>query len=535
MAIVEFALSDIEKLAGRRLTKSILEERIPMMGAPLEKAERGRVWFEIFPNRPDMLSAEGFARAVRLFLGGRQRAYKVKSGSIRVNVMPSVKQVRPCIAAAVVRNVRLTPAAVESLMQAQEKLHDTLGRKRRKVAIGVHDLAKVKPPFTYKAVAPESVRFVPLGKSDEMNLAEICKRHEKGQAYGHILAGSKLWPVITDANGDVLSFPPIINGSLTRVTDGTKALFIDVTGTSQAAVDQALNILATSMTDRGFSVESVSVGGRRTPDLTPTCMKVDAAYVNALLGLSITETKMAQLLSRMGIGYSKGAASVPAYRTDIMHPMDIAEDVAIAYGYQTFKPEQPKGRTIARRLREEERAKAVRMSLVGLGFQEVKSMTLTNESQFSKMNITGSACTIANSVTAECTQCRAWLLPSLLRTLSQNMHVEYPQRIFELGDCVVPDARTETGAALARKAAAAISGTTAGYEEISAALSAFLKSMGVALTLEPAEHGSFITGRCAKAIVRRKTAGFVGEVRPEVLKAWGLEKPVAAFEVDVMH
>jgi len=533
MAIVEFSLKDLEKLAGRALTKKDLEERIPMMGSPLEKAERGRVWFEVFPNRPDMLSAEGFARAVRMFLGGRIRTYSVQQGGIRMDVSPSVKQVRPCIAAAAIRNVRLTPDAVESLMQTQEKLHDTLGRKRRKVAIGVHDLDKVKPPFTYKAVAPESVRFVPLGKATKMDLNEICKKHEKGQAYAHVLAGSKLWPVITDAKGDVLSFPPIINGELTRVTNGTKNLFIDVTGTSQSAVKQALNILVTSFAERGFCIESVNVGGRRTPDLSPMKIKVKADYVNALLGVDLTETKITQLLSRMGIVYAKGMASVPAYRTDVMHCMDIAEDVAIAYGYQNFNAEKPRGTTIARRLETKEWTNAAKTAMAGLGYQEVKTMLLSNNGQFSKMGVKGNACEIANSVTAECTQCRTWLMPSLLRTFSQNMHVEYPQRIFEAGDCVLPDGKAETGATIIRKIAAAVSGTTAGYEEISAALSAFMGSMGIAFTLVPAEHGSFIRGRCAK-VMARKVAGFVGEIRPEVLEAWGLEKPVAAFELEAL-
>ena len=535
MAVVEFPLGDLERLVGRPLSKKELEDTIPMMGCPLERAEAGRVWYEVFPDRPDMLSIEGFARAVRIFLGGPIPGYEVVPGKIRLRVSPTVKQVRPCIAAAVVRDVRLTPEAVESIMQVQEKLHETLGRKRRKVAIGVHDLDNVKPPFTYKAAPPKSVSFVPLGKAGKMDLEEIGRKHEKGKAYVHIIGKSGLWPVITDANGDVLSFPPVINGELTKVTEKTRNLFIDVTGTNKLAVGQALNIIATSLAERGFKLESVDVQGCRTPDLAPTPMKLRRDYVNRLLDLGVTYGKISKLLARTGISFDAktGTAFVPAYRTDIMHEIDLVEDIAIAFGYGNFEPRIPKVPTISRRLGEEEKSKTLKDAMTGLGYQEVKTMILTNEeSLFSRMHVRGKACKLANSVTAECTACRTWLLPSLMKVFAQNMHREYPQSIFELDKCVVPDEKAETGAATVGKVAAALSGNTAAYEEISSSLAAFLGTLGVRFSLSPVDHGSFIKGRCAAILVSGKPIGTVGEVRPEVLVAWGLGKPVAAFEME---
>lgn len=535
MAIVEFSMADLESLVGRNLSKKDLEETIPMMGCPLERMDDGRVWYEVFPDRPDMLSIEGFARAVRTFLGGPIPRYKVSPGKIVLKVSPSVKKVRPFIGAAVVKDVKLTSGAVESLMQVQEKLHETLGRKRRKVAIGIHDLDRVKSPFTYKAVPPKSVSFVPLDKTRKMNLKEIGQYHEKGRAYIHILEGSKLWPIITDTNGDVLSFPPIINGELTRVTGRTKNLFIDITGTNPLAVQQTLNIIVTSLADRGATIESVDVQNQPMPDLSPTTMKLSRDYVNKLLDLDLTYTEIAALLTKMGINFDKknNTALIPAYRTDIMHEIDLVEDIAIAFGYEEFEPRIPKVPTIARRLGEEETAKILRDAMTGPGYQEIQSMVLTNEeTQFTRMHVSGKSCKIANSVTAECTMCRTWILPSLMKVFAQNMHREYPQRIFELGECIIPDEKAETKTITLRKLAAALSANLATYEEISAVLSAFLKTLGVKFTLMPTQHGSFIKGRCASVLVAGKPIGFVGEVTPEVLTNWGLEKPAAAFELD---
>lgn len=535
MAIVEFYREDLEKLIGRKLTQKDIEDTIPMMGCPLEKIDGEKLVYEVFPNRPDMLSAEGFARSVASFLGRPSKPFGIPlKGPVKVIIDPSVKTVRPFIGAAVVRNVKFTQGMVESLMQVQEKLHETMGRKRRKVAIGIHDMQHVSSPFTYKAILPKSIKFIPLGKSSKMDLEEICEKHEKGITYKGILKGQKLWPIITDRNGDVLSFPPIINGELTKVTMHTKDIFIDVTGTSEQAVMQALNIIATSLADRGGGLETVEVQGKVMPDLKPRPMEIDRDYANKLLDMDLSYGEIATLLSRMGIDFDPKSkkALIPPYRSDIMHVMDLVEEMAISHGYANFDPRIPKVPTIADRLQENENDISMKRLMAGLGFQEIKGMVLSNEdNQFRMMGLEGKAVTLSNSVTAECTICRAWILPSLMKTFTQNMHREYPQRIFELGYSIALNSSTDTGTRNVRKLAAAITGNQATYEEISANLAAFLSSIRNEMRLVPADHPSFIKGRCAAIFSGRTQLGVVGEVCPTVLESWNLEKPVAAFEI----
>ena len=80
----------------------------------------------------------------------------------------------------------------------------------------------------------------------------------------------------------------------------------------------------------------------KKPELTGRLMKLEVAYANKLLGTDFKPKQVAELLERMrfGVKVSGGVleVSVPAYRTDVLHPMDLVEDAAIAGGYDKFQP-----------------------------------------------------------------------------------------------------------------------------------------------------------------------------------------------------
>ncbi|VVB55381.1 Phenylalanine--tRNA ligase beta subunit [uncultured archaeon] len=261
MPTVSFNTREVMSLLGGKYTLAELGDRIPMLGVGLERIDAETMEVEVFPNRPDMLSVEGFVRAFKGFVGYESGAvnYKVQPSGVSVLVDSSVDGIRPFIAAGIVEGVKISGEHLKSIMNVQEKLHTTHGRNRVKVAIGIHDLACVKPPFTYKAVAPDGVSFVPLDMSESMTPARILRSHPKGRDYAFTLEGFDRYPVIVDSVGQVLSFPPIINGELTRVTEDSKNLLIEVTGTSQLAVDQALNIVATTLVDQGGKIKFVEI------------------------------------------------------------------------------------------------------------------------------------------------------------------------------------------------------------------------------------------------------------------------------------
>ena len=535
MAIVEFYKKDIEKLIGKKLTSDDIENKIPMLGCPLEKIEGQKLFYEIFPDRPDMLSAEGFSRTIKNFLSYSEfENFLIKESKIKLHINENVKKVRPFIVTAVIRNVKLSTEIIESLIQVQEKIHETIGRKRKKVAIGIHDLDKVKPPFFYKSVKPEEIEFIPLDMTEKMNLKQIKEKHPKGH-YCKIIENHKTWPIIVDKNNDVLSFPPVINGELTRVTKKTKNLFIDVTGLDKKSINQCLNILVTSLYKRGFEIEKVDNGNIKTPDLTPKKFEINLSYINKLLDANFNEKDITKLLKKMGLTFNSNEVLIPCYRTDIMHPIDIVEDVAISYGYKNFKPRIPKVPTISKSLKINDFLFFVKNICIGLGFQEIVSMILTNkENEFEKMNTEKEEiCETLNSVTTECTICRKSLLPSIIKTFSQNQHVEFPQKIFELGEVLLVDKKEETGSKTLKKICCAIADSKIGYEQISSILDSLMKNIGVNYFLKETKHKSFIDNRVANIFIDNKKIGIVGEIHPQVLQNWNLNNPLVAFELDL--
>ncbi|MCD6108424.1 MAG: phenylalanine--tRNA ligase subunit beta, partial [Thermoplasmata archaeon] len=352
MPVVTFDYNDFLNLLGYKLSMEEFLERIPMIGADLDRVEDSSISIEFFPNRPDLLSVEGIARAARTFFGFEKglKKYKTEKSNIFLKVDPSVKKVRPFIVTALVKNIEMTDELISSLMDLQEKLHFGLGRERKKVAIGVHDFDQIEPPFIYKAVEPKSIKFVPLAKTEEMNLGEILEKHEKGVAYAHLLKGFDRYPIILDKNNNVLSFPPIINGSLTEVTPFTKNLFIDVTGNDLDAMKFALNILVTALVERGGKIFTTTAEYDDktivTPNLKPVTKNLSIDYTNKILGIKLGKKEIVESLLKMGYNVDVEGdeiqVHIPAWRADILHQIDLVEDVAIGYGFDRFKTELPK-------------------------------------------------------------------------------------------------------------------------------------------------------------------------------------------------
>jgi phenylalanyl-tRNA synthetase beta chain len=539
MPVINFNLEDLKSLMGTKMEDREVLDRIPMIGADFHDFDPStkEASIEFFPNRPDLYSVEGLARALRAFFDIELglRTYDISASDIVMKVEPSVKGVRPHVVGAVIRGVVLDDKGIRSLMELQEKLHLTVGRKRAKVAIGVHDLDKVHPPFVYKAVAPSSLSFVPLAKEETMTLAEVLEKHEKGRDYKQLLDGKELYPVILDVNNEVLSFPPIINGRLTTVTTETKNLFIDVTGTDQNTINGVLNIVCTSIAERGGVIETITLRGEEkgmTPNLRPKQWLLDVDRTNAALGLDLEPLAMCQCLTRMGYSAEpkgrKVKVSSSPVRMDLIHVADVVEDVAIGYGYENFGSCKPIARTVGGERRMERVADLVRQMMVGYGHWEVTTLTLSSmEEQFSKVPFPEvQAVEVLNPVSEDHNCLRVHLIPSLLTVLRRSKHRDLPQRIFEVGDVVIDTRR--------RKHLAVMSiHSKAGFTEMKSLAEGVLKELGVQCSLIPGDLGMFIPGRCAMVKVNGRTVGHFGELHPQVITAYELGHPVIAFELDL--
>lgn len=541
MAVIDIDKAELDALVGQEVPVERLEDEGSMLGILFEETDDG-LQVEVEPNRPDLLSVEGVARALKGFFEIAPGAveYPVVEGDIVVETETSVKNVRRHICCARVTGLDLDQAALDSIIQLQEKLTGTYGRKRAKIAIGLHDLAEVEPPFTYAAVEPGEASFVPLGMDAELTLSEIREQHDKGVEYGWILDDAERYPLITDAEGTVLSFPPVINGTATEVDTGTDDLFIDVTGTSREEVETALNIMVAALHERGGTIESVTVDGERLPDMAGDNIYVDPDYVRAVSGLDdLSRDGMARELARMNMDAEPGdgdlAVVVPAYRADIMHPYDVIEDIVIGYGYDSIEPELPDIATIGGTSRDRVFTDRLREVMVGAGAQECMTFILSNREQlFDAMGVDREdVVSMANPLTEDYAVVRNWLLPSLVEVLGNNQHNRYPQRLFEVGRCSVLDRTTDTGARDVRKLAYVDAATDADFASVRGVLQSLAGVLGLEVAVAETGHGVFDDARCGTVTMDGEAVGTVGMLADGVREEWGVEVPVGAFELDV--
>ncbi len=547
MPVITLQRERFSKFVGRKVTLSEMTKWLPWLGFDIEEVGEDHVKVEFNPNRIDFCSYVGVARAFKGLRGWETGLlkYNVKDGRTVLKIDDAVSKVRPFMLAAVVRGLRFDGEDVVDLMEMQEDLHWGIGRDRKKASIGVHNLDVIKPPFRFTAVEPNSVRFIPLDRSKEMSPKEILNKHEKGVAYKHLVERAPQYPLLVDKTGQVLSMPPIINGELTRVDEKTENLFLDVTGTDYVAVERSLALLSTALADMGGEVEKVRVEYTDhsviSPDLNPQKMELRATYTNELLGLKLSDPRIVECLKKCRLGAKKVesgiiGAEIPPYRTDILHEVDLVEEVAIGYGYYNLKPTFPSAVTIGKQHPANKTANIVRYILIGLGFTELMNFTVTNENlHYEKMRRKAEkSVRLANPVSTEYTIMRRELLPSLMKNLADNKHESFPQNLFEVSDVVWLNNKTETRCERRLHVAAVASHSTSNFTEIKSAAEALLANMGLkSWKVTPTKHPSFIEGRAAAINVKNKMIGIVGEVHPEVLNNFELENPTAVFEIDL--
>lgn len=551
MPVIKFTYNDLEELLDQKMDKDELIDILPMIGSDIEDYDDVEVKVEFFPNRPDYLSVEGVARALKGFLEIEEGLphYHLESSNSTITIDPELKNIRPYTSCCLVKGIHLTEDKLRQLMDFQEDLHWVLGRDRKKVAIGIHNLDVLNGPFRYLAADPDSVSFIPLEMEEEMTLREILTEHKKGQSYAHLLDQHDKYPLIMDSEDNILSMPPIINGELTKLTIETKNLFVDVTGTDQLAVERTLNIIATSFAEAGAQIQTMEniyedVTLTR-PDLTPKERLVSVKNAENIIGIPLSPDMVVESLRKVrfdaeAIDQDTVKVMIPPYRVDILHEVDIIENVAIGYCFRKIQPELPRVATVAREDPYHDFDQNVREIMNGLGFAEVMSLMLTNEeNHYQKMMLPETErVEVAQPISQDRTMIRQSLLNGLLEFLEDNKHEELPQKIFEVGETVFLEPEKETKTRGVKKLAAMITHSQANFTEIKSTSDALIGNLGLKMEIEDAEHPSFIRGRCAKLKGVQKSSsqvvveGFFGEMNPKVINNFQLEYPVVAMEVE---
>lgn len=544
MPVVNVTIDRLKKfLPGVKLEKAL--EMVPFVGLDIEGDDGKVVRVEYNPNRPDFSSDYGIARALQGLVGrqaGMPEIKVSKSGAV-VKVDKSIKKVRPHVVALVARNGRLDDETIKQIIAMQEDLHNGICRRRKKASIGIHNFDAIKFPVEY-STANGDFAFVPLGGSASQTIEKILQDTEIGRAYGHYLPADK-YPVIVDSVGTVLSFPPIINGDATKVDMKCKNLFIEVTATDLKAAQDALAVIAMTLHDAGFALQNVAIidhDGKKsvTPDVRPKQMRIDIDYVNSILGLELSAKQIIDCLRKSRLDARAGKAAtitctIPRYRIDITHPIDLAEEVAIGYGIYNMQPTIMPAVTAGQRSAQAVYFDAVRQAIAGLGMIEAFNSSLASKQVL--YDLAGrqpprEVLAVDGTKSAEHEVLRDSLIPPLLQSLLRNVHEAYPQKLFEIGKTF----EKENGKIVESwKVAIVIAHGDAGYTEAKSALQALFASFGLPVSTKPSSDPLFIKGRCAAVITSNDKAvvGTIGEITPPAIYNFKLRVPVAAFEVNL--
>lgn len=542
MPVVTFSAPELCRIIGKPLSVAELADKMPNLGGDVDKVEGERISMEWFPNRTDLLVLEGTGRAMRAFLGIKPglSEYAVAKPVTDLRVDASVAAVRPFAALCFVRGVPFDDDYVKAVIDAQEKLTHSPGRRRRKIAIGIHDAHGVVGPFVYTCVGPKDKPFIPLNETRAMTPADIMDKHPKGQEFRHLLPDGK-YPVFLDGKGEVLSLPPVINAQKTAVTARTRDVLLDVTGTDAASVKQTIALLATAFAERGGRIEGVTVhdasGTWVAPDLRPSERTLHTDDIAALLGRAFTGDEAAACLRRMGHDAqafdNKVHVRSPAWRFDLLHAVDLIEDVAVGHGYANFAYALPTAGTFGAKLASQGIEDAARTLLVGHGWHEAKTLTLSDDkAQWTNWGEpVGDAVRVLNPALEEQTLLRVRLVPSLLGVLAANRHRSLPQRLFEVGHTVLKasDGQWRNRLVLAGVECAA----KTGFSEAKGLVEALVRDLDLDATLAPGDRPGLIKGRQGRITRGGKDVGWFGELHPDTLVAFGLTAPAMAFEIDL--
>ncbi|MFW5746764.1 MAG: phenylalanine--tRNA ligase subunit beta [Nanoarchaeota archaeon] len=536
----------VMKLIGKKLSDERLKHAISYLGTDLESVENNQIDVEMFPNRPDLLSEQGLARAVSSFIGEKTglREYPLASSGKKVIIGKSVAPVRPYTACAIVEGMSFDDEKIKEIIQIQEKLHITFGRNRKKAAIGIYPLEKITFPVRFVGRKPQDIRFRPLESPREMTGLQILSQHPTGREYGYLLERHEVFPFFIDANDQVLSMPPIINShEVGKISEQTQDVFIECSGHDLRVLKQCLNMIVTAMADMGGNIKTVTVEMQNktytTPDLRPHEMNIEYSYVDKVLGIGTDQTTICRLLEHMGYGIKKKNSSsltalIPAWRSDILHPIDLVEDIAIAYGYDHFTPEIPQAATIAAESPMQILQKKLADLIVGLGITEASAFIISSsETENDRMCLEEELITLKNPSTKEYDCLRPWLVPSLLDTLKLNKRHEYPQNIFLTGRCAHAT-KKQPGYKEDERIAVALCADKVTYTDIKQVLDTLMQQIGVsAIQVEPIVHPSFINGRAGTILAKGEEIGVIGEIDPQVLTNFELEMPVAVLEINL--
>lgn len=512
----ELKIEDNEKLA------EIIESFKP----EVEEISEDKIKVTITPDRSDLYFEEGFIKALKDYVfGGMIKKVEMENSGIKV-YYKNVVRCRPYFSCFVVKDIKMSENLLKKIIEFQEILHKHLGRNRKLVAIGIHDLDKIEGNIRYAEALP-SEKMIPLTYGSELTLKEVLEITDKGKEYGKLIY--EPYPAIYDEKS-IISFPPILNSEKTKLTVNTKNIFVDITGIDQRVVEITTKILIYFFSFFGIP-QKVYLNDEEFPKIENEIMRIKRSEVEKFLGIKLSVSNIKTLLEKMGyecitLNEEDIDVIIPFYRVDVLHKFDIFEDIAIAYGYNNIELKPLRVYTAGKIHEREEFENKIREILIGMKFLEIITPTFVSKKVLEKAKVKEKATKVLSPVSEEYEYLRNYIFPSVLLFLSKNVSREYPQNVFEIG-YIVRDLEEY------RSLCIALCYEKSNLAEMLSVLEELFKSLNISVRFSESNLDYFIPGRQAYIIVNDKIVGFVGEIHPEILENFELFMPTTIAEINL--
>jgi phenylalanyl-tRNA synthetase beta chain len=397
-------------------------------------------------------------------------------------------------------------------------------------------------PLDYTTV-PRSFSFIPLDKQNEFTIDNILNTLDVGKNYGNILNNFNKFPLLFDTDKKVLSFPPIINGDVSKITLNTKNLFIEVTSTNDKSAQEIISLLSFELYDMGFTLFTVETKNNfndliEKPNVEPLEIIIDPNYINKILGLDLTDVQIIKCLEKSrcsGKSLSGGIeCCIPRYRIDIFNPVDICEEVAMGYGIYKLITLTPSLYLPGKKHIHSIIFNNIREILIGLGFVEIINTNIISQkllNNFFLQKLDYNTVSVSNSQNNEFEILRNSIIPSMMITLSKNIHEKYPQKLFEIGKIFqIQNSKIVEEWNLG----IVIAHNNTDYSEIKSVLESFIKyCFNKEVKTPRIDLDCYLEGHSAKILLDDREIGNIGEISPLVLEKFKLRTLVTSFQINL--
>ena len=403
-----------------------------------------------------------------------------------------------------------------------DRLSETVGKKRKQFAFGVHDKDKICGNITYDWTDDEEIFETYDLKSGK--LKHLINEHPKGLEYGNIVGrnsdSGKIW-ALSDEKGPI-SIPPFFNSSRTRVDQNTKNILVDITSTSLDGLIQGLRLSLGYFQKLGMDSKLLSSVDLEyiKKNLNEMEMKIDKGVFFDLTGIKSDEKDIIENLRKMGYSGDTKILKVPIERIDVMGIEDLIEDFVKAYGINNIK-EKPLVSSFTGHFEDMNSfSSKLRTLMVSLGFQEVVNFVLRGNGGDESIKV-------LNTKSDEYSILRKDMLHGFLDFYQRNKQYGFPQKIFEIGDVFIKGQQY-------RSLGVSTCGRHSTYSEIKGYLDRLLNAFTYTKPLIRAiKSEELIDGRSGIIEVNGIEIGFIGEVNPELIGKYTFNFPVTYFQINL--